>query len=66
ESLTEFNTVDEITQDVIKETIVERQELPNVSQEPPKEEVKPVKKIDFEITNPEDLDIDDKGQFGLF
>ncbi len=27
---------------------------------------KPVKKIDFEITNPEDLDIDDKGQLGLF
>ncbi len=33
---------------------------------PPKEEPKPVKKIDFEITNPDDLDIDDKGQLGLF
>ncbi|MBC7759971.1 MAG: DNA gyrase/topoisomerase IV subunit A, partial [Phormidesmis sp. FL-bin-119] len=31
-----------------------------------KEEAKPDKKIDFEITNPDDLDIDDKGQFGLF
>ena len=32
---------------------------------PPEEKV--VKKvIDFEITNPDDLDIDDKGQFGLF
>ena len=30
------------------------------------EEPKSVKKIDFEITNPEDLDIDDKGQLGLF
>jgi topoisomerase-4 subunit A len=26
----------------------------------------PVKKIDFEITNPDDIDIDDKGQLGLF
>ena len=31
-----------------------------------KEQAKPVKKIDFEITNPDDLDIDDKGQLGLF
>lgn len=30
------------------------------------EEPKPAKKVDFEITNPEDLDIDDKGQLGLF
>ncbi|SKB86651.1 DNA gyrase/topoisomerase IV subunit A [Daejeonella lutea] len=30
------------------------------------EEQKPAKKIDFEITNPDDLDIDDKGQLGLF
>lgn len=30
------------------------------SVEPPK------KKIDFEITNPDDIDIDDKGQLGLF
>ncbi|MBD1392962.1 DNA gyrase/topoisomerase IV subunit A [Mucilaginibacter glaciei] len=27
---------------------------------------KPVKKVDFEITNPDDIDIDDKGQLGLF
>ncbi|MGZ3872399.1 MAG: DNA gyrase/topoisomerase IV subunit A [Mucilaginibacter sp.] len=26
----------------------------------------PAKKIDFEITNPDDIDIDDKGQLGLF
>jgi len=26
----------------------------------------PPKKIDFEITNPDDIDIDDKGQMGLF
>jgi len=24
------------------------------------------KKIDFEITNPDDIEIDDKGQLGLF
>jgi topoisomerase-4 subunit A len=29
-------------------------------------EAKPPKKIDFEITNPDDIDIDDKGQLGLF
>ncbi|NVM63915.1 topoisomerase-4 subunit A [Mucilaginibacter sp. SG538B] len=27
---------------------------------------KPPKKIDFEITNPDDIDIDDQGQLGLF
>jgi topoisomerase-4 subunit A len=32
----------------------------------PEPEDKPVKKIDFEITNPDDIDIDDKGQLGLF
>jgi topoisomerase-4 subunit A len=26
----------------------------------------PPKKIDFEITNPDDIDIDDQGQLGLF
>ncbi|MEO8795080.1 MAG: DNA gyrase/topoisomerase IV subunit A, partial [Daejeonella sp.] len=30
------------------------------------EVVPPKKKIDFEITNPDDVDIDDKGQLGLF
>jgi topoisomerase-4 subunit A len=29
-------------------------------------DAKPPKKIDFEITNPDDIDIDDKGQLGLF
>ncbi|MGX5691450.1 DNA gyrase/topoisomerase IV subunit A [Arcticibacter tournemirensis] len=32
----------------------------------PEVEEKPKKKIDFEITNPDDIDIDDKGQLGLF
>ncbi|TZF81335.1 DNA gyrase/topoisomerase IV subunit A [Pedobacter sp. BS3] len=30
------------------------------------EEPKPEKKVDFEITNPDDVEIDDKGQLGLF
>ncbi|HXH99113.1 MAG TPA: DNA gyrase/topoisomerase IV subunit A [Sphingobacteriaceae bacterium] len=41
-----------------------------ILKEMPETEVKAeklqAKKIDFEITNPEDVDIDDKGQFGLF
>ena len=32
----------------------------------PKREEKPAKKVDFEITNPNDIDIDNKGQLGLF
>lgn len=45
-----------------------RSEQINQSEEPAqsKEEAKPGKKVDFEITNPDDLDIDDKGQLGLF
>lgn len=38
-----------------------KEEKPRFVSEP-----KPVKKIDFEITNPDDVDIDDKGQLGLF
>ncbi|MBD3750001.1 MAG: DNA gyrase/topoisomerase IV subunit A [Sphingobacteriales bacterium] len=30
------------------------------------EDVKPPKKVDFEITNPDDIKLDDKGQLGLF
>jgi len=52
-------------------------EKPKPAAEPAKkEEIKPqdkptadeksVKKVDFEITNPDDIDIDDKGQLGLF
>ncbi|MGV3509317.1 MAG: DNA gyrase/topoisomerase IV subunit A [Sphingobacteriaceae bacterium] len=38
-------------------------EAPSNKEEPEK---KPVKKVDFEITNPDDIEIDDKGQLGLF
>ncbi|MES2652763.1 MAG: DNA gyrase/topoisomerase IV subunit A [Bacteroidota bacterium] len=34
--------------------------------EPTTEEPKPAKKVDFEITNPDDIKIDDKGQLGFF
>ncbi|MBW4890199.1 DNA gyrase/topoisomerase IV subunit A [Mucilaginibacter sp. HMF5004] len=37
-----------------------------VAEKAPEPEAKPAKKIDFEITNPDDVDIDDKGQLGLF
>ncbi|WP_439696704.1 DNA gyrase/topoisomerase IV subunit A [Mucilaginibacter sp. AW1-7] len=36
------------------------------SDSPPKPAQIQTKKIDFEITNPDDIDIDDKGQLGLF
>jgi topoisomerase-4 subunit A len=35
-------------------------------EEKPADEEKPAKKVDFEITNPDDIDMDDKGQLGLF
>jgi len=43
-------------------------ESPAPSVESPKTEAvqAPPKKIDFEITNPDDIEIDDKGQLGLF
>jgi topoisomerase-4 subunit A len=37
-----------------------------LEQSPPSAVQPPPKKIDFEITNPDDIDIDDKGQLGLF
>ncbi|MDB5063284.1 MAG: gyrase/topoisomerase subunit, partial [Mucilaginibacter sp.] len=34
--------------------------------EPTESVESPKKKIDFEITNPDDIDMDDGGQLGLF
>jgi topoisomerase-4 subunit A len=50
------------------ESSVKPKEMPQQKVEPPVEPVPPhqVKKIDFEITNPDDIEIDDKGQLGLF
>ena len=66
EPLQEEESDGEIIADVTENLINVDQEIPEVSEEPKKEEIKPAKKIDFEITNPDDLDIDDKGQIGLF
>ena len=66
ESLQKAEIDEEISEDVSVVEEVEIQEIPNLYEEPVKEEIKPAKKIDFEITNPDDLDIDDKGQLGLF
>ena len=66
ESLQEAESDEEIIGDVADDSVADDQEVAIVSEEAPKEELKPAKKIDFEITNPEDLDIDDKGQLGLF
>ncbi|WP_231425096.1 DNA gyrase/topoisomerase IV subunit A [Pedobacter sp. Leaf250] len=41
-------------------------DLPIAEVEKPKAEDKPLKKVDFEITNPDDIEIDEKGQLGLF
>ena len=41
-------------------------EKPKNSPEAVNTDKKPIKKVDFEITNPDDLDIDNKGQLGLF
>jgi topoisomerase-4 subunit A len=37
-----------------------------IAESPKIEEEPPAKKVDFEITNPDDIEIDDKGQLGLF
>ncbi len=55
----------EVSEEEIEEE--EEEPVPPVIEPAKKqEETKPAKKIDFEITNPDDVDIDDKGQLGLF
>ncbi len=49
-----------------KEIVTNDDPEPPVSSAAETEEKKPAKKIDFEITNPDDIEIDDKGQIGLF
>ncbi|MGY4535646.1 topoisomerase-4 subunit A [Mucilaginibacter sp. UYNi724] len=54
---------------VIENPVVPKPEKSVESKEEPvqsKPEESPKKKIDFEITNPDDIDMDDKGQLGLF
>ncbi len=78
QDIMEDKEMDEIAQEEIAEDSVD-EDLSELSVEKsailPTEEKKtesppeiqqPAKKIDFEITNPDDVDIDDKGQLGLF
>ncbi|MET3978791.1 topoisomerase-4 subunit A [Mucilaginibacter sp. UYP25] len=54
---------------VIEKPVEPKPEKSVESKEEPvksKPEESPKKKIDFEITNPDDIDMDDKGQLGLF
>jgi topoisomerase-4 subunit A len=62
----EPNSVEDTEIITTPEDKTETDEMPSeeLSSEEPAEP--PKKKIDFEITNPDDLDIDDKGQLGLF
>jgi topoisomerase-4 subunit A len=49
--------------------VPENEEVQEVAAPQPEaapEPIKPAKEIGFEITNPDDVDIDDKGQLGLF
>jgi topoisomerase-4 subunit A len=48
-----------------KPAIPVKEEKAKVEDKPAAEE-KPAKAVDFEITNPDDIDMDDKGQLGLF
>lgn len=60
----------EVSPDAPAETVAEPESSSNTADEAPKKaKVKKPwgkKKIDLEITNPEDIDIDDTGQLGLF
>lgn len=57
---------DEKVPEAPKHSVKTAKSKPESASEPVKTEEKPVKKIDFEITNPDDLDIDNRGQLGLF
>jgi topoisomerase-4 subunit A len=48
------------------EPVVSQEDEPATPANQSEESPKPPKKIDFEITNPDDIDIDDQGQLGLF
>ncbi|HEY9003151.1 MAG TPA: DNA gyrase/topoisomerase IV subunit A [Mucilaginibacter sp.] len=63
----EPNSVEDTEIITTPEEKTEEDEAPSVESKPEDKSVEsPPKKIDFEITNPDDIDIDDKGQLGLF
>jgi len=69
EIITTVGLEDESSGEVAEDKSVEEQPIAETRPEPEATSEpgpKPVKKIDFEITNPDELDIDDKGQLGLF
>jgi topoisomerase-4 subunit A len=72
-----FERTEDPVAKVEKPVAVEKPEVEKIKPEPvkkeetkaeekPEKEEKPAKKIDLEITNPDDIDMDDKGQLGLF
>jgi len=66
EIISEKSVTEAVTESEAKEEIIAPQK-PIIKEEKPKaEESKPERKIDFEITNPDDIKLDDKGQLGLF
>ncbi|WP_413669842.1 DNA gyrase/topoisomerase IV subunit A [Mucilaginibacter sp. Mucisp86] len=54
------------TEAIEDEPVVSQEDEPAASADQSEESPKPPKKIDFEITNPDDIDMDDQGQLGLF
>ncbi|MGO4876670.1 DNA gyrase/topoisomerase IV subunit A [Pedobacter psychrotolerans] len=60
----ETGTEEKAVEEVEKPAPAKKEE-PKIKDKPKAEE-KPAKKVDFEITNPNDIEIDDKGQLGLF
>ncbi|SEO45544.1 topoisomerase-4 subunit A [Mucilaginibacter gossypiicola] len=54
------------TEVIEDEPVVSQEDEPAASADQSEEPPKPPKKIDFEITNPDDIDMDDQGQLGLF
>ncbi|HEY9535128.1 MAG TPA: DNA gyrase/topoisomerase IV subunit A [Mucilaginibacter sp.] len=62
----EANALDEpVVEEIADEPVPAEEEEEEEAAEPTPEPPAP-KKIDFEITNPDDIDMDDKGQLGLF
>lgn len=61
------NREENIVEKEVEEEMITPEKPVFKSEEKPKaEEPKPERKIDFEITNPDDIKLDDKGQLGLF
>ena len=67
EIISEKSIIEVTIDSEVKEEVTAPQKPNTKNEEKPKtEESKPERKIDFEITNPDDIKLDDKGQLGLF